>query len=64
MRTPDWSHFSTLEGHKPEGPCCLLESSFDRSQLPANYIWTLGYVGTWEGHLSAEVAAQVKSYWI
>ena len=40
----------------------MLESSFDRSQLPANYIWTLGYVGTWEGHLSAEVAAQVKSY--
>ena len=62
MRTPDWTHFRSAEAD-PCGPCCLLEKSFDLSNLPRNYIWTLGYVGTWpEQPELAEISAQVKSY--
>ena len=62
MRVPDWTHFRSAEAD-PCGPCCLLERSFDLSNLPRNYIWALGYVGTWpEQPELAEVSAQVKSY--
>ncbi|MFZ9995638.1 MAG: hypothetical protein ACO3GU_02240 [Pelagibacteraceae bacterium] len=41
----------------------MLERSFDLSNLPRNYIWTLGYLGEWPHHPEqAEISAQVKSY--
>lgn len=63
MRTPDWTAFRCGDGAEPCGPCCLLEKSFDLSNLPRNYIWTLGYLGEWPEHPEqAEISAQVKSY--
>ena len=62
MRFPDWTHFRSDETD-PAGPCCLLEGSFSTEGLPRNYIWCLGYVGTWPHHPeAAEISAQVKSY--
>ena len=63
MRFPDWTTFRSGDGTDPCGPCCLLEKSFDLKNLPRNYIWTLGYVGSWPDHPeAAEISAQVKSY--
>lgn len=63
MRTPDWTAFRAGDGADPCGPCCLLERTFDLSNLPRNYIWTLGYLGEWPGDPeAAEISAQVKSY--
>lgn len=61
MQTPDWTHFRSADTD-PSGPCCLLEKTFDLSNLPRNYIWTIGYIGVWKGPEEAEIAAQVKSY--
>ena len=62
MRAPDWTHFRSAEAD-PAGPCCLLEDAFPVNELPRNYIWTLGYIGTWPHHPeAAEISAQVKSY--
>lgn len=61
MQTPDWTHFRSADTN-PSGPCCLLERSFSLDELPRNYIWTIGYLGTWHGVEDAEVSAQVKSY--
>lgn len=62
MRTPDWTHFRSSDAD-PCGPCCLLESAFSIAELPRNYIWTLGFLGTWPHHPeAAEISAQVKSY--
>lgn len=63
MRTPDWTIFRAVDGADPCGPCCLLERTFDLSNLPRNYVWTLGYLGEWPQHPeAAEISAQVKSY--
>lgn len=62
MKTPDWTSFRAADKTDPTGPCCLLESSFTLAELPRNYIWTLGYLGSWPGPEAAEVSAQVKSY--
>lgn len=63
MRSPDWTFFRSTDGTDPCGPCCLLEKTFDLSNLPRNYIWTLGYLGEWPEHPEqAEISAQVKSY--
>lgn len=63
MRTPDWTTFRAGDGTDPAGPCCLMERTFDLSNLPRNYIWTLGYLGEWPEHPeAAEISAQVKSY--
>lgn len=63
MRTPDWTAFRAGDGTDPCGPCCLMERAFDLSNLPRNYIWTLGYLGEWPDHPeAAEISAQVKSY--
>lgn len=41
----------------------MLEKTFDLSNLPRNYIWTIGYLGVWPEHPEqAEISAQVKSY--
>lgn len=40
----------------------MLEHAFPTNTLPRNYIWTLGFIGTWPGAEAAEVATQVKSY--
>jgi len=61
MQTPDWTHFRS-DGTDPSGPCCLLPSAFPVDELPRNYIWTIGYIGTWKGKEDAEISAQVRSY--
>lgn len=61
MRIPDWTDFRSAEAD-PCGPCCLLERAFSREGLPANYIWTIGYLGTWNGPEEADISTQVKSY--
>lgn len=61
MQTPDWTHFRSADTD-PSGPCCLLEKAFDTSNLPRNYIWTIGYLGTWKNAEEAEISAQVRSY--
>lgn len=61
MKIPDWTHFRT-GGSDPSGPACLLPGAFDTSELPRNYIWTIGYLGNWVTVDDAEIAAQVKSY--
>jgi len=61
MKTPDWTHFRSAETD-PSGPCCLLTSAFPVDELPRNYIWTIGYIGTWKGKEDAEISAQVRSY--
>ncbi len=63
MLTPDWTHFRSADGTDPSGPCCLTEGAFSRADLPANYIWTIGYIGEWPKKPAlAEISAQVKSY--
>ena len=63
MRSPDWTAFRASGGDDPKGACCLLEKSFDLSNLPRNYIWCIGYIGEWPEHPEqAEISAQVKSY--
>ncbi|QNJ25994.1 hypothetical protein SynSYN20_01667 [Synechococcus sp. SYN20] len=61
MQTPDWTHFRSADTD-PAGPACLLATSFSLSELPKNYIWTIGYIGQWLGPEEAEINAQVKSY--
>ncbi len=61
MKTPDWTEFRSA-GTDPEGPCCLLERAFPVDELPRNYIWTIGYLGLWQGPEEAEINTQVKSY--
>ena len=62
MEIPDWTHFRSAETD-PAGACCLLPKAFPTERLPANYIWTLGYIGVWPDHPeAAEISAQVKSY--
>lgn len=61
MRIPDWTDFRSADAD-PCGPCCLLERAFTREGLPANYIWTIGYLGQWAGAEEAEISTQVKSY--
>jgi len=39
-----------------------MPGAFDTSELPRNYIWTIGYLGNWSSVDEAEIAAQVKSY--
>jgi len=39
-----------------------MPGAFDTSELPRNYIWTIGYLGNWVSVDEAEIAAQVKSY--
>lgn len=63
MRSPDWTVFRAADGTDPTGACCLLEKTFDLSNLPRNYIWCIGYLGQWPEHPEqAEISAQVKSY--
>lgn len=63
MRIPDWTTFRAEDGTNPCGACCLMERVFDLSNLPRNYIWTLGFLGEWPEHPEqAEISAQVKSY--
>ena len=61
MKLPDWTHFRSADTD-PTGPCCLLPASFDTKALPRNYIWTIGYIGTWVSAEDAEISAQVRSY--
>jgi len=61
VKTPDWTHFRSADAD-PSGPACLLPGSFDTSELPRNYIWTIGFLGIWRSPEDAEIAAQVKSY--
>lgn len=61
MRIPDWTDFRSADSD-PCGPCCLLERAWSREGLPANYIWTIGYLGTWLNPEEADISAQVKSY--
>ena len=61
MKLPDWTHFRSADTD-PSGPACLLPKAFDTSELPKNYIWTIGYLGTWKGVEDAEISAQVRSY--
>ena len=61
MKLPDWTHFRSADAD-PQGPACLLPGAFDTSNLPRNYIWTIGYIGTWHGAEDAEISAQVRSY--
>ena len=61
MKIPDWTHFRSADAD-PQGPCCMLEQAFPLNELPRNYIWTIGYLGEWQGAEGAEISAQVKSY--
>lgn len=61
VKLPDWTHFRSAETDV-SGPACLLPAAFDMSQLPRNYIWTIGYIGTWISAEDAEISAQVRSY--
>lgn len=61
MDLPIWTDFKSADVD-PSGPCCLLESAWNHTGLPRNYIWTIGYLGQWKGAEEAEVSAQVKSY--
>lgn len=63
MRSPDWTEFRSAS-EDPCGPCCLLERSFDLSNLPRNYVWVLGWAPeNFPPHPeAAEISAQVKSY--
>lgn len=61
MKLPDWTHFRSADTDVT-GPACLLPDAFDLKELPRNYIWTIGYIGTWNGAEDAEISAQVRSY--
>lgn len=61
VKLPDWTHFRSAEAD-PCGPCCLLPAAFDTNDLPRNYIWTIGYLGSWHSAEEAEISAQVRSY--
>lgn len=61
VQLPDWTHFRSADAD-PAGPCCLLPGYFDTKALPRNYIWTIGYIGTWVSPEDAEISAQVRSY--